>query len=130
MRKILFAVFLIVAFAHVFFGQDKDACASETLVAPYSFTYPAKITDYTGEKIFFSISLSKNVFISEMTVDDKTQFPVGFEKNYKKDLWYIFFCTDKPQTVAWVQQVGINRIKLETRVVQLKRIQSSIKKKE
>jgi|SRR6185369_4083055 len=122
-------IFLIILLLSV--GAFAQECRNDAgFIAPVRFTYPAKITDYSGQKIFFSISTKNTVFVSEMDTDAKTQFPAGFEKNFKDGLYFIFVCEDSPRVVAWVQKLRKSDIKLETRIDQEKRLSQLRKIKE
>jgi hypothetical protein len=67
------------------------------------FTFPAKVTGYDGMELTVSISISKEVKYTAFPVDAKSEFPVGFDKNYRDGLFTIVYCADT-RTVLWVQK--------------------------
>lgn len=113
----VFAVILF--FATPLFAQCTGA---DGIFAPVRFTYPAKITDYSGQKLFFSVETSDTVHITEKEVDENTQFPIGFEKDYKNGRYFIFICDNQPEKVAWVQKIRPSSVKIETKKEQDKRL--------
>jgi hypothetical protein len=126
--KVFLLILLLSASA---FAQGAQCADTEGTTAPFRFTLPVKFTDYSGQKLFFSVSKQREVIVTEMSVDEHSQFPVGFEKDYKDGRWYIFFCKDTPDLVAWVQKISSKQGgKLETRAEQIKRIENLKRKKE
>ena len=84
------------------------------------FSLPAKITNYDGQKISVSIVVKDLVLITEFPVDDQTEFPIGFQKNYKQGTYIVVYCADT-RTVLWAQK-SIDRFdKYETKADQRKR---------
>lgn len=106
MRILIVILFL----SYSLFAQcaDKDG-----YFAPVKFTFAAKLTNYDGQKLYFSVSKPKIVHITELEIDENTQFPVGFQKEYKSGLWFIFVCEETPSKVAWVQKVRTNTARME-----------------
>lgn len=84
------------------------------------FSLPLKILDYDGHKISVSIITKDVDYLQEFPVDDLTEFPVGFEKNYKKSMFTVIYCADT-RAVLWVQPFMQRSQKYETKAAQIKK---------
>jgi hypothetical protein len=101
------------------FGQKQQECwdlPEREFNRNLRFEAPAQLTDFSGGKIFFNIP-TRNEIITGLSieVDDKTIFPRGFEKDYKKGLWRIVFCADTGRVVIVNRIAGEEKIKFESK---------------
>ena len=123
MKRLRFAVNLILTvylLTGFLFGQCRNLEELD-FVDQVRVTFPASLK-YDGVKISTVEMSRKRIRPREFLVDAQTEFPVGFEKDYKNGLWFVFYCADS-SAVLWVQRVESgSKMKFETKTEQEKRL--------
>lgn len=103
----------------VAFGQREKQCRdlpAREFFLNLRLEAPAKITDFSGNRIFYNVSTRNEVITGlSIDVDDATAFPSGFEKDFKKALWQIVFCADTRQVIAVYRLGQPDKIKYESK---------------
>jgi hypothetical protein len=104
------------------FAQCRDLPTMEFFDRLRQFP-PISIQDFTGEKVYFTITTKEQVFITEMDVDDKTRLPLNFEKIYKQGKFILYYCEGRDQnTVLLIVKDEPSDIKTETKAAMDKRL--------
>jgi hypothetical protein len=114
-KNLLSAVILTLLLSFSAFAQCRDLPTMQFFDRLRQFP-PITVQDFTGEKIFFTITTKEQVFISEMEIDDKTRLPLNFEKIYKQGKFILYYCEGRDQnTVLLIVKDEPSSVKTETK---------------
>lgn len=127
MKEIFFLIVLLVASVSGFAQQCRDLKGFE-FGENRRFTFPAKVTAYDGVELSIVVPMKNETRVTKFPIDSLTEFPVGFDKNYREGYWTIVYCGDT-RTVLWVQKFVELKDGYESKEKQDKRLAKSERKK-
>ena len=128
MRTIFAILFLAVSL----FGAECRGLDAFEFARNRAFTLPARIDSFDGIKLAGTVKVSTKNLVRlepfEFVVDDKTEFPKGFEKTYKSGLFTIVYCRDT-NLALWIQRYASAPENYETKAAMDQRMEKQRQKK-